>query len=399
MRLARFLFVAILVGWFAWSPTVARADGKSALYVLLIDSDDAEDQAEALTNALRARARSSPSWALAETPNTLSMLTTALRCPKVPDATCLDRIAGHLKTERYIWGLMQKAPGNQVSIELHFYQKGKPDAPVRERYSDALKDPKDDALKKAAAALFDRVTGVTTAQVAVHAGTGDGTVFIDGQKRGTLAKGETTIEVPVGSHKVEVQAPGFAPATQEINVLLGREMNVTLTLAPETPPPPPPESSFPLRKVAGWSAMGVGAVVGGIGLVEGIRFLGLRSDLDNVRQANYGYTGVKVENPCVTSRTLEQMGSMDPALPALNTGCSKLNGATTARTVALILGSVGAAIFATGAVLLLTDSSGKEGGADGAPPKDAAPPKASFHVLPSFGPTAREAGLDVVGTF
>src|ERR1700723_946621 len=82
----------------------AQAPKPQDLHVLEIDSDDADDQAEALTGALRSRVRSAQGWSLPETSQSLRMLTAALRCPVRPDAPCLQRIGDHLKTDRFVWG-------------------------------------------------------------------------------------------------------------------------------------------------------------------------------------------------------------------------------------------------------------------------------------------------------
>ena len=81
------------------------------VHVLGIDSDDAEDQADALTGALRSRVRSAPGWSLQETQHALGMLTAALRCPQKPDAACLQRIGDQLHTDRFVWGVMSKVAG------------------------------------------------------------------------------------------------------------------------------------------------------------------------------------------------------------------------------------------------------------------------------------------------
>src|SRR5215475_7074308 len=110
----------------------ARADAPGPraypVYVLAIDTDDAEDQADALTGALRSRVRSAPGWSLQETTHALGMLTTALRCPARPDAACLQKIGDQLRTDRFLWGFLTKAAGNQVTAELHLWARGKPDA-------------------------------------------------------------------------------------------------------------------------------------------------------------------------------------------------------------------------------------------------------------------------------
>ena len=81
-------------------PAFAEAPGPRTppVHVLGIDSDDAEDQADALTGALRSRIRSAPGWSLQETQHALGMLTAALRCPPKPDQPCLQRIADQLHT-------------------------------------------------------------------------------------------------------------------------------------------------------------------------------------------------------------------------------------------------------------------------------------------------------------
>src|SRR5262245_61424963 len=79
--------VAVLVA------TPARAEPKMPIVILAIDSDDAEEQADGLTGALRSKARSSSHFNLVDTSQSLGMLTAALKCPPKPDPTCLDRIA------------------------------------------------------------------------------------------------------------------------------------------------------------------------------------------------------------------------------------------------------------------------------------------------------------------
>jgi hypothetical protein len=104
----------------------AQAGARSnSVHILEVDSDDADDQAEALTGALRSHLRASPGWNLIETTQSLSMLTAALRCPRRPDAACLARIGDRLKADRFIWGLMNRGPRHQVVVELHFWIRGK----------------------------------------------------------------------------------------------------------------------------------------------------------------------------------------------------------------------------------------------------------------------------------
>src|SRR5579859_3376081 len=110
MRLPRVTSCALAPLLFVLAMLVAKHAGAQgprpiSVHVLEIDSDDADDQAEALTGAIRSRVRVAPGWQLVETTQSLSMLTAALRCPQHPDAPCLQKIADQLKADRFIWGV------------------------------------------------------------------------------------------------------------------------------------------------------------------------------------------------------------------------------------------------------------------------------------------------------
>ena len=128
--------------------------------VLTFDSEDAEDQADAFTGALRSRIRAAQGWSLIETAQSLGMLTAALKCPSRPPPDCQQRIGEQLKAERYIWGYVAKGPqSGQVTAEIHLYQRGKPDTVIKENYADNLKDQNDDTLRKIAAHVLERLGG------------------------------------------------------------------------------------------------------------------------------------------------------------------------------------------------------------------------------------------------
>ena len=191
------IFSGLAILWLACAPRVAYAEAPgprtSPVHVLGIDSDDAEDQADALTGALRSRVRSAPGWSLQETQHALGMLTAALRCPQKPDAACLQRIGDQLHTDRFVWGVMSKSPGNQVTTEIHLWARGRPDVSAKETYSDNLQDQNDETLRRIAARILDKITGTTTkGTVTIHAGDSEGVVWINGQKNRALEHGAAT---------------------------------------------------------------------------------------------------------------------------------------------------------------------------------------------------------------
>ncbi len=396
------IVMGVALFWLVACPGTARADAPgpraSAVHVLGIDSDDAEDQADALTGALRSRVRSAPGWSLQETQHSLGMLTAALRCPPKPDATCLQRIADQLHTDRFIWGVMSKASGNQVTAEVHLWARGRPDASDKETYSDNLQDQNDETLRRIATRILDKVAGtVTTGTLTVHAGDAAGVVWINGQKNRALDHGAATVTLAAGKYDVEVREEGFTTAKQEgVIVGAGQDTSVALKLEPAPPPPPEAEaskkSSGPKgRVVAGWAFVIGGGVAGVVAAIEGIEFLSAKNDLDSARQ----------QVPSQITDVCNSNNAQFTSAPAAASACSKYNAASTDRLVGVVAGGVAVVALAVGTVLLLTAP--KETGEPAAGQTARAEPR--VQVLPYFAPgDARQSrgaggGLELSVTF
>ncbi len=370
-----FVCVACLVAVALSTP--ARAQGKGPVHVVNLDSDDAtEDQAEGLTAALKSRLRATSGWQLAEVNDSLSMLIPALKCPPKPDAACLQRIADQLKTDRFFWGTVAKGPTpHQVTADLHLWVRGRPEQSAKESYSDNLKDPNDEALRKVSASLFERLTGDTTeGSVTIHSAVTNAQVFVDGAQRGVLDRGALTLSLPGGTHHVELRAQGYAAAGQQLNVITGSDSSVTLELAKTAASgqPEPPGKPVRVVRVLGFSAIGAGVVVGAIGVIEGVRFIGLQSDNQN-DAAKYP---TSVTDFC-SDATKQKLGTSAP--------CDTRTAAEDARSMEFILLGTGAALIATGAVLLVFDRPAQEKSAT------------ALRVTPSFG--TRGGGLSLGGSF
>lgn len=371
-------------------PRLARAEPPSPravpAHVLGIDSDDAEDQADALTGALRSRVRSAPGWSLQETQHSLGMLTAALRCPAKPDAPCLQKIGDQLRTDRFVWGVVTKAPGNQITAEIHLWSRGKPDASTKETYSDNLKDQNDETLRRIATRILDKISGSpTSGTVTVHAGDSEGVVWIDGQKKRALDHGTATIDLPPGTYSVEVRAQGFATARQDgVVVAAGSDTSVPVKLSPEVATeaaPTSPGGGTDVKRIVGWSLVGVGVVAGIVAGVEAGQFFSAKSTLDSDREQ----VPSSVSNVCAS----------DVFSPAATAACSKFNEAQTDRVVGVLLGIVGAASVTAGVVLLVTDHP-REGSSSPSPSARAETP--AFRILPYASPKGG-GGLNVALTF
>ena len=385
-RLARQLPLALAFAMFAalaLFSTRAGAEAPSSkatpLYVLDIETEDADDQADALTQALRSRARTAQGWSLLETGQSLGKLIVVLKCPPKPDAACLQRIGDTIRADRFVWGQMSRK-GKEVTVDLRMWSRGKPEMRTTETYSDNLKDPNEESLRKIASRLFAQVTGAAaTGTITVRAGTASGTILVDGQEKGRLENGVGKVDVPTGAHTIGVRVVGFEPWTQQVTLAPGGEQEVAATLTPAKAEPPPvlvTSKPLPVRKIAGYSAIGLGGVSMIIGVVEGFKFLSLKSDLDGDRNN--------------VSRNVTDV-CQDLSTTAAIDACQKYKDAKSARVLEWVFLGVGAALVTGGVVLLVTDHSGDE------PAKDKVGAAGKVRVLPHVGP--RGGGLDLHVTF
>ncbi len=348
------ILVVLALAVLAFAPRRAAAQAR-ALHVVAIDSDDADEQAEALTSALRSRVRETAGWTLLDTSQSLSVLTAAFQCPQRPDAACLLRIGDKLKADQYLWGVLSKAPGRQVTAEVHLWARGKADQVTRESFSDNLKDANDDGLRKIAAQMFNKLFGITggSGTLVIHASVDAGSVVIDGAPRGSLDHGRVTVPLAAGPHVVEIQSAGAPAARREVTVAAGSaptELEVVIDGArmpvATTPTPAVETSTVPVRAIVGWSSVAAGAVLVATGIGFGVSYLGDQSDLNNARQNNY-LTGstTPVADPCNPSITT----------PATTAGCNAVNSAHRAEIGEITTLAVGGVLAGVGIFLLATD--------------------------------------------
>jgi hypothetical protein len=405
LALAALALVALLVA----GGRDARADNPSPrnypVYVLAIDTDDAEDQADALTAALRSRVRTAPGWSLSETTVTLSMLTAALKCPRTPDPPCLTKISEQLKADRFVWGQMQKMPGNRVKVDLHLWSRNKPETHATEAYADNLKDFTDDRLLRVAQRLFERLSGtVSTGALLVHAGDGTGVVLVDGQRHGTLVNGDASIELPAGPHSVEVRVQGYATSNDSVTIVAGKETRLNVNLVSSEATQPPSQSSGPgTRKVAGWAAIGVGgALLIGAG-VAGIVWLNKRSEQNDKLSELPGPTTPdgKVPDPRYP-QGVQACWNLIPPDKGLqdiaDAACKRDREAKTVSAIGFVLGAAGAVALGVGIYLVVADPGPEKARPTGPKFEDRASRlKPRVRVVPTLSMSTQ--GLMVLGTF
>jgi hypothetical protein len=386
VRLALALALLGTVVGLASTPRTAHAEPPNPraaqIYVLSIWTDDADDTADALTQALRSRVRGAEGWSLQETPQSFETLTIALKCPAKPDPPCLQRIGDQLHAERYVWGTMARRKSGQVTAEMHFWSRGKGSAEAAESYAENLKDAGDQSLREIASRLFGRLTGgIAGGTLVVHAGKAGGSVIVDGVHKASLENGVARLDLGGGLHTIGVRVSGFDAPAQQASVSPGGENALTFTLSPAAPDAtePEPHKPFPTRDVATYSALAVGAGLLVAGGVEGLVWL----DDSNTSKADRKGVPPSVTNVCETAVNAAAIDA-----------CQKSHDAVTVSTLAWVFTGVGAALLGTGVVLL------RSGHGPGDRPHDAATvarQKPSLALLPLLGP--RSGALDLRVTF
>ncbi len=337
----------------------ARADASesspTSVYMLTIWTEDADDQADALTRAMRVQARDARGWELLETSQSFETLAIALKCPTKPDAACLQRIGDQLKTDHYVWGTMEKSKGvpGEVSVRLHLWARGRPGVEASEDLPDTLTDANDESLRAIASRLFGRLTGTGSASAAASA--------------------------PAVAPVPTVARPTISPA-----------------VAPEPPPQAPPpiaeraspaESAsahpFPSRILVTYAALAVGAGLLVASAVEAADWVGDRDASTNDR--------------ALVPRSVTDVCMVDPQsawAAAAQDACSKGKDAVNASSLAWIFGGIGAAMAGAG-VWLLASHQEARGNGGGETSRGAAAPRVV--LLPSLSP--RAGSVDVYVTF
>ena len=377
---------AILVALAAFLiPALALAQKPVTVHVIALDSDDAsEDQAEALTAAMRQRVRNAPTLQLAESNQSLAMLLPALKCPTRPDSACLQRIGDQLKTDRFFWGNVVKATiPHQVVAEVHLWTRGKPEQVAKETYSDNLKDQNDDALKRIATQLFERLTGqATQGTVIVHAvGAQTGTVLVDGKAAQPLDHGQATLLLPSGTHSIDVQSDGMATIAQTVNVVVNATSEITFELkAGAVVGPVAPSGPSHGKRTVGYILLGVGgAAIIGAGVTAGLYFSEAGTWNSYANKVDTGFTAI-----CSQNQGPPSAGGVNHS-----DACSARSTANTVWPISWALAGGGVALAVVGVVLIMTDKGKEEG-----PP---APTAGKLQILPTFGPTG--AGVNALLTF
>jgi hypothetical protein len=308
--------------------------------VIAIQTDVADDQAEALTKALRNAVRAIPGWSLGEGDFSLEVLTLSLKCSEPPDASCQSRIADQIKSDRYVWGTIQKK-GKDVRGTLNFWVRGKGTSKLPVEYTANLTESTDETLKRIAAQAISELTGgPPKGSVHIKAGDLQGQAFVDGQPLGALKSGEGTFLMPSGPHKLTVKAQGYADTESQIVVKpTGAPTEVTLV-----PIKNDVKTAMNWRKIGGFASIGVGVGLGIGGLVSSLNVSSVQGDAN--------YEALRKAYP--TSTDVCKDGAANKAFTDIVAKCESAKGAQTMQIILYPLAAVAAGL---GVYLVATSAS------------------------------------------
>ncbi|WP_437295880.1 PEGA domain-containing protein [Sorangium sp. So ce426] len=253
--------------------------------VVVLRTDDAYDQAGALTQALRSAIKEAPGWSVREEDFSLEVLTLSLQCDDRPDAGCQARIADQIKSDRYIWGMLRKSD-TEVEGELHLWTRGKPESSVPVKYSANLTEANDEPLRKIAAEAIAKLTGgPPSGALRVRTGAAQASVFIDGKPAGNVHNGEATFTVAAGPHDVRVKSAGFLDSQASVVVLPVATTDVALSQMPAE------STRTNWKRMGGFIGLGAGAVFGSVAVISSVQVASIQSDARYV-----AYRGLFTEN-------------------------------------------------------------------------------------------------------
>jgi hypothetical protein len=332
----------------------AGAQAKKKVQVVAIMSDDAYEQAQALTIALRSAVAKDARWELQNGDFSLEVMITALNCPATPDASCLGKIASKIGTERFVWGSMKKE-GGDVVVKLRFWDQGSPGTDTALKYSSNLNDAADDKLVELARGALKELVGPPVGTLVVLAAKPDGEIWVEGRRAAKVRDGRVRLTLPEGEHQIELRVTGYDPVSSTVTIVSGEQAELTLEPAaqkaesPDSPAPDSSSGSASSQRTLGWVGIGVGGAFAAGGVFSMLRVASISEDPAFEAYRNR----LRADQDACTEA---ERGTRVPGAASPDDIADKCSTAQTFEVLQYVFFGLAAASAGTGAVLLLTDS-------------------------------------------
>lgn len=389
------LFASVIFAVLGFARSAAaKSDG---IQVLALYSEDANDQAHALTVALKNAIRHSGKYDLDEGDYSLEVLALALGCSQPPDAGCQDSIAKKIGSNRYIWGTMSLS-GNDVVTDLYLWESGSVARQTRLKYTANLTTAADDLLRLIASRATNELFAGTPSKGArrgllvVTAGTVNGLVFVDDEPAGPIRNGYAELMVRVGRRRIAVEAHGYERSHG--SVIVHGDGPSDIALQPErihednfasesygdTRDRDGEEDEGASRKstAGAWAAVGAGALMVGGGVYSAIQVRKIDQDAGYAR---YRAGLHPDQNACVEASRGTQVPGASPASDVSRL-CDR---SRTFEALQYVLFGLGTVSAGAGVIMLLS------GGDDGVKEERSARVQPTVNV----GPTGARVQLSL----
>ena len=376
----------------------AGTSGALEIEVLTLSSNDAVEEAAALTDAMKhamIEAVGVTEHGSGGKGHALEAILLTVGCDDATVPACSAKIAAEIKHDRFVFGTVKKSPPNKLTATLSYYGNGEVKT-VAKTYDagPVSKDGTSPELKAIALdALYGLIGGPPSAPVEVSVvgpgGSDSGDLYEGENKVGHVEAGKATIQLSAGKHTVELRMPGYASSTATVEVgAAGSELKFApVKLTPSKP--------LDWQLYGGLGAIAVGAVFVGVGVATSLSIKDAQDDPTFTAYRKRFSSGVS--DTCEKARASDEGRKQSPSDPNLAPQivdlCDKVK---TKQTMQFVWYGLGAAFIAGGTVLILTDKPKDTGAAPGDTAK-ASPPLLTVKVQPTFGPGYN--ALSVVGAF
>ena len=377
----------------------AGTSGALEIEVLTLSSNDAVEEAAALTDAMKhamIEAVGVTEHGSGGKGHALEAILLTVGCDDATIPSCGAKIAAEIKHDRFVFGTVKKSPPNKLTATLSYYGKGEVKT-VAKTYDagPVSKDGTSPELKAIALdALYGLIGGPPKAQVDVTvsgpAGNESGDLYEGETKVGHVDAGKATVELTAGHHVLELRMNGYASSTATV------EVGATGSALQFAPVRLTPSKPVDWQLYGGLGAIAVGAVFVGVGVATSLSIKDAQDDPTFTAYRKRFSSGVS--DTCEKARSGDEgrkQATTDPNLaPDIVTLCDKVK---SKQTMQFVWYGLGAAFIAGGTILILTDKPKDTGASPSDTTAKATPPLLTVKVQPTFGPSYN--ALSIVGAF
>jgi hypothetical protein len=357
--------------------------GAVEIEVLALSSNDAVEEAAAMTDAFHHALVAAPAMTDAGKSRALEAVALAIGCDEPMLPACAPKLAATLKSDRFVYGVVKKTPPNRITVTVALYDASvSKTAPARTAVrtyeaSPVSRDGASPELQRIAQGLlFELIGGHSKASIEVvvsgpaAAMTGD--LYEGDTLLAKVTGGRATVEAGAGKHHLELRAAGYATAIADVDVGPDGAHAEFIPVSSAARAP----TDWKLYKGIGFA--GGGLLFLTLGAVESF---GIRSIQNDPNLATY-----RRRWPTSTGDTCSQAqnGVEGPGLagsyttklaPTVSSLCSS---ASTKEILQWVFYAVGAAGVGYGGYLIWTDLGARDAGVTRAP----TPAAASIRVAP-----------------